>query len=80
MPHVPLYTQPTISTYSQLAKLPILSTDKIINAKAAKGLASLEYVFEPTYPDGDGEVELRQRVIREAEEWEKKHREKRALV
>ena len=80
MPHVPLYTQPTISTYSQLSKLPILSPDKIINAKSAKGLASLEYVFEPAYPDGDGEVELRQRVIREAEEWEKKHREKRALV
>lgn len=77
MPHIPLYTQPTISTYNQLSTLPILSTEKEINPKGAKGIASLEYVFEPT--SLDGEVEMRERVIQEAEEWERRHREKRAI-
>jgi chromatin structure-remodeling complex protein RSC7 len=78
MPHVPLHTQPTIANYRQLSSLPILRTDKPMNGKAAKGIASLEYVFESSLPTG--EVEMRERVIKEAEEWERQNREKRRLA
>ena len=78
MPHIPLYTQPTTATYRQLSSLPIISTQKQITPKAAKGIASLEYVFEPQYPSA--EVEMRERVIKEAEEWEREHRRKRLAL
>ena len=80
MPHVPLHTQPSTAIYHQISPLPIISTQKPITAKASKGLASLEYVFESPYPHGDGEVEMRERVIKEAEEWEKECRRKRLAL
>jgi chromatin structure-remodeling complex protein RSC7 len=78
MPHIPLYTQPTTATYNQLSSLPIISTQKQITAKAAKGIASLEYVFEPQYPSA--EIAMREQVIREAEEWERENRQKRLAL
>jgi hypothetical protein len=80
MPHIPLYTQPTKAIYHQISSLPIISTSKPITAKASKGLASLEYVFESPSPNGDGEAEMRERVIREAEEWEKECKAKASVV
>jgi chromatin structure-remodeling complex protein RSC7 len=78
MPHIPLRTQPTTATYRQLSSIPIISTQKQITPKAAKGIASLEYVFEPQYPSG--ESEMREQVIKEAEEWERENRQKRLAL
>lgn len=53
-----------------------------VRGKAAKGLASLEYVFErPGLQEGmdQYEVEARQRIVQEAEEWERRGREKRLV-
>lgn len=78
MPHVPLHTQPTTSTLRQMSSLPILSTPKVLSGKAVKGIASLEYTFES--PAQTGEAEMRERVIKEAEEWERQNRQKRVTV
>jgi chromatin structure-remodeling complex protein RSC7 len=82
MPHIPLYTQPTIANIAQLSPYPLLSSaSHSMNKGTVKGIASLEYVFEPQYGydyNGSGQDEMRERerVIREAEEWERQNREK----
>lgn len=87
MPHVPLYTQPTLANLSQMSPYPLLGStfDSATTGKGVKGIASLEYVFEPQYGydytgNGQDEVRERERVIREAEEWERQNLEKRRLA
>jgi hypothetical protein len=91
MPHVPLYTQSTVSQMARLSPYPILSStstsdstgQSTVRGKAVKGLASIEYVFEPQYDYGVGqevEYEMRQQVIKEAEEWERQNRQKASIA
>jgi len=87
MPHVPIHTQPTIANLSQMSPYPLLgsTSDSASTGQAVKGIASLEYVFEPQYAydytgNGQDEMRERERVIREAEEWERQNREKRRLA
>jgi len=70
-----------------MSPYPLLGSpsDSATTGKAVKGIASLEYVFEPQYGydytgNGQDEMRERERVIREAEEWDRQNREKRRLA
>jgi len=88
MPHVPIYTQPTLAEINRISPYPILQqfTDSnhqnfvqsTVRGKAARGLASIEYVFEAREPivPVEYEVEARLRVVQEAEEWERRGRDR----
>jgi len=87
MPHVPIHTQPTLASLSQVSPYPLLgsTSESTATRQAVKGIASLEFVFEPQYGydytgNGQDEVRERERVIKEAEEWERQNREKRRLA
>ncbi|KAK8864469.1 hypothetical protein IAR55_001719 [Kwoniella newhampshirensis] len=85
MPHVPLHTQPTSSTTVRLAPYPIISSasdskhlnfvQSTITGPAARGLASVEYVFENS--GGDEERKRRLQAVEEAVEWERDMKRRR---
>jgi chromatin structure-remodeling complex protein RSC7 len=96
MPHVPLFTQPTQADISRISAYPILQSftdskhlnfvQSTVRGAAAKGLASIEYVFDRSLSElelelkgEDYEAEARLKVIQEAEEWERRGREKAKL-
>lgn len=84
MPHIPLFTQPTIAFLAQTSPYPILSSStdtqhlhcvqSTITGSAARGLASVEYVLET---DEDSQTQQRLTMIEEAEKWERRMRAKK---
>ncbi|WVQ72504.1 hypothetical protein IAR50_002060 [Cryptococcus sp. DSM 104548] len=86
-PHIPQTTQPSGSTTHQLSPNPILSASSdlshlhpaqpTLTGPAARGLASVEYVFEKAETS---EAQKRIRMVQEAEEWEKASRAKKSVV
>ncbi|WVQ80825.1 hypothetical protein IAT38_002932 [Cryptococcus sp. DSM 104549] len=86
MPHVPQRTQPTASQTAQLSPYPIISSasDPIhlnfaqssITGRAARGLASLEYVLET---EGGGEAERRAKEVEDAVRWEREMRARKGV-
>ncbi|WWC70061.1 uncharacterized protein I206_104006 [Kwoniella pini CBS 10737] len=80
-PHIPLWTQPTSSSFDRLSYHPILSSSSastnILSGTSVKGITSLEYVYEQ--PNDSKEIEARLNQIKEAEEWEKKMRKKKRV-
>ena len=86
MPHIPLFTQPTVATLTQTSAIPALDvTDgRTVNRWTVKGLASIEYIFEgdPVKPGEGEESETRKRLreVAEAEEWERRVRRQRTSV
>ncbi|OWZ58515.1 chromatin structure-remodeling complex protein RSC7 [Cryptococcus neoformans AD1-83a] len=87
MPHIPLFTQPTIAFLAQTSPYPILSSStdtqhlhcvqSTITGSAARGLASVEYVLET---DEDSQTQQRLTMIEEAEKWERRMRAKKNIV
>ncbi|WRT66445.1 uncharacterized protein IL334_003403 [Kwoniella shivajii] len=84
MPHVPLHTQPTSATFDRISYHPIISSHSSSNNHAqstlmgpsSRGIASVEYVFENSETDVK---ETREKVVRDAIEWEKEMRRRRRL-
>ncbi|WVR07114.1 hypothetical protein IAU60_004154 [Kwoniella sp. DSM 27419] len=83
MPHVPQFTQPTTGDFARYAPYPVLSSSSdskhnfvqaTVTGPAAKGLASVEFVFESGAED---EVAKRMREVEEAVEWEKEVKRRR---
>lgn len=92
MPHVPLFTQPKSADFVRASPYPILQSvsdtqhqnfvQSTVRGRAARGLASLEYVFDPLVDghvgyDRTAEDEYRKRMVQDAVEWEERNREKR---
>lgn len=97
MPHVPLLTQPTSADFIRASPYPILQSlsdgqqhnfvQSTVHGPSARGLASVEYVFEP-FVDGQpgwtgglasgsgSEEETMKRMVDDAVKWEKEQREK----
>ncbi|ORY21113.1 chromatin remodelling complex Rsc7/Swp82 subunit-domain-containing protein [Naematelia encephala] len=102
MPHVPNYTQPSTANSTRLSHFPILAAQadtqhknfvmSSVTGRAARGLASVEYVLETSedrmeikddkglFEFTSGGPEVLERMVRDAEEWEKREREKKAAV
>ncbi|WWC62048.1 uncharacterized protein I303_104637 [Kwoniella dejecticola CBS 10117] len=85
-PHIPLWTQPTSSTFDRVSYHPIISSSStstndhvqsILSGSSARGIASLEYAFERS--DTTQEVHDRIRQVREAEEWERQSRRRQRV-
>lgn len=87
MPHVPLRTQPTASDTDRTSYEPLLGLNGDARYVRAPGIASVEFVFDPTKEQstwlsfGDGTrgsemVKARRAMIAEAEEWERSVRAK----
>ncbi|OXG24836.1 chromatin structure-remodeling complex protein RSC7 [Cryptococcus neoformans Tu401-1] len=84
MPHIPLFTQPTIAFLAQTSPYPVLSSStdtqhlhcvqSTITRSAARGLASVEYVLET---DEDSQTQQRLTMVEEAEKWERRMRAKK---
>ena len=91
MPHVPLSTQPTSADFVRASPYPILQSvsdiqhanfvQSTVRGPMARGLASVEYVFEPFVGDQPGWTrepveEGIKRIVDDAVEWERNQREK----
>ena len=96
MPHVPLSTQATSADFVRASPYPILQSlsdgqqhnfvQSTVHGPSARGLASVEYVFEPLMEgqpgwtsvagSGSEEEEARKRMVDDAVQWEKEQREK----
>lgn len=87
MPHIPLFTQPTIAFLAQTSPYPVLSSatdmqdfhlvQSTITGPAARGLASVEYVLET---NEDSQTQQRLTMVEEAEKWERRMRAKKNVV
>lgn len=92
MPHIPLFTQPSSADFVRASPYPILQSisdvahrnfvQSTVRGPAARGLASVEYVFDPLVNgvvgwDRTGEDETRRRMVQEAEEWAAQNANKR---
>ena len=92
MPHVPQYTQPSSADFVRASPYPILQSlsdvkhrnfvQSTVRGPAARGLASIEYVFDPLVNgqigwDRSPEEETRKRMVQEAEEWAREAATKR---
>ena len=95
MPHIPLHTQSRSATLTRLSPYPILISlsdtqhsnfvQNTITGRAARGLASVEVVFESrSHPDAlvfpNEERKRRIREVEDAVEWEKEARRRRQLA
>jgi len=103
MPHIPLHTQPFGAALARKSPYPILTSlsdaqrknfvQSTITGRAARGLASVEYVLEArSHPLPDWEVHLdplahgqeerkrRSKEVADAEEWEREARRRRREV
>ncbi|KAL7421619.1 chromatin structure-remodeling complex subunit RSC7 [Cryptotrichosporon argae] len=80
-PLVPRHTQPHVSSTAKLVPRPLLPLPATVNPL---GLATVEYVFEPTAADAwagalangapAGEIDVMRRAVDEAEAWERRAR------
>ena len=87
MPHVPLYTQPIGASLTRLSPYPIIESlpdidrknfvQSTIIGRAARGLASIEYVLE-SVPDHERQKRLRE--VEDAVQWEKEMRRRRVAI
>lgn len=91
MPHVPLHTQARAAELTRVSPYPILTSlsdaehknfvQSTITGRAARGLASVEYVLESRMQDSDSpseeEHQKRRREVEDAVEWEKEARKRR---
>lgn len=92
IPHIPLHTQPASCISSRLSYNPLISSlpdqsythhiQSSISGKAARGLASVEFVFEQINPeDGEeGKHERMMKMVRDAEDWERAMKRRKTVV